>query len=374
MRHNKKIRILHIIDTTGPGGAETVLLNIVKSINNNRYKSFIILPDKGWIYKKLQHIPDIDIKIVHGSGRINFSFVYLLRKAVRENKIEIIHSHLFGSSLYSCIVGLLCRVPVVCTFHGYVDIDANHIMRKLKFLIIGLGAKKIVFVSDHLRNYVKRMFPVGRGKCITIYNGINTNSIRRESGNDVIHKYGFSKREILVGSVGNIRQAKGYHVLLKVACIVRERYSNCFFIVAGEGKGELYDRLLTDRKRLKLEEAVYFIGFLDDVRTFLDSVDIFLLTSYTEGFSLSTIEAMNANIPVVVTESGGPQEIVINGNNGIMVKVGDENALANAIIRLIEDCGLKDNIVAMARKTVSDKFKLSTMVQKYGELYSVFTK
>jgi len=99
-------------------------------------------------------------------------------------------------------------------------------------------------------------------------------------------------------------------------------------------------------------------------------LDIFVLPSITEGFSLATIEAMNAGIPVVATKSGGPEEIIVNNKNGILVNAGDEISLADAISRLIENKRLREQLVITARKTVSEKFRMNTMIQKYEGLYS----
>lgn len=370
MRDLKKTKILHMIDTTGPAGAETVLLNIVEGLDKGKYKSFVILPDGGWLLRKLRQLPDVEFRVINGSGRMNIRFVYLLAKFVIENKIDIIHSHLFGSALYSSIVGMICRVPVICTFHGFIDTDTVNGLLKPKLYIIGLGVKRIVSVSNHLNDYMKKSFLMGREKCVTIYNGISqkvTERIERESAR---RSLGISEKGILVGSIGNINKAKGYDVLLRAASIVRKRYPNCFFLVAGETKGDYFNELLSERKRLGLEEVVHFIGFQEEVSTFLQIIDIFALPSNTEGFSLATIEAMNAGVPVVVTKSGGPQEIVVNNENGILVDVGDEIALANGIVRLIEDEVFREKLVLEARKTILERFLLSTMVEKYETLYS----
>jgi len=366
----KKTKILHMIDTTGPAGAETVLLNIVEGLDKDKYKSFVILPDEGWLFGRLQELPDTEIRVINGSGRMNFRFICLLAKFVMKNKIDIIHSHLFGSALYSSIVGMICRVPVICTFHGFIDIDTINRQLKSKLFIISLGAKRVVSVSNHLNDYMKSSFPMRREKCITIYNGVDLKASGEIERGSERWRFGISEKDFVVGSIGNIKKVKGYDLLLKAADIVRKRHPNCFFVVAGEGKGGYFNELLSERKKLGLDEGFRFIGFEEDVYAFLQMVDIFVLSSHTEGFSLATIEAMNTGVPVVVTKSGGPQEIVVNNENGILVDVGDEIALANGIIRLIEDEVFREKLVLEGRKTILERFLLSTMVGKYEALYS----
>jgi len=369
--NNQKIRVLHVIDTTGPAGAEIVLLNILKGLDKNIFQSFIVLPDKGWLYKKLLQLNNITIKIINGRGRFNVLFIYLISKFLIKNKIDIIHSHLFGSSLYCSIAGILCRVPVICTFHGFADINPKDKFLKLKFFIIGIWAKKIISVSNTLSNYLKTIVPLGERKCITIYNGIEVEKNGKTAKENTTNRLRFSKNDILVGSVGNIKKVKGYDILLRAAKYVRKRHKNCYFLIAGARvQKDFFNELLAERKILDLEKGFHFIGYKEDVYNFLQSLDIFVLPSITEGFSLATIEAMNAGIPVVATKSGGPEEIIINNKNGILVNSGDQISLADGISRLIENKMLREQFVITAKKTIIERFQISTMIQKYEDLYS----
>jgi len=373
MTQNKKKRIFHMIDTPGQGGAESVMVNIIKSLNSDKYKMFVALPEKGWLYTKLKDKPLIKILIINAKDKTKFHFIYLLKKFIIENNIDVIHAHLFGASFYCSILGLICRKPVICSFHGYIDYNVTCSFLKLKSFVIGFGAKKIVFVSNHLKNYFTDKLPLGQKKYITIYNGIELDSIRtltkREQKRELI---GFKKQDILIGSVGNIKEAKGYDVLLKTACLVKQKYPNCYFLIAGGVVDEkCFNALLLERKQLGLEKNVHLFGFIEDVEKFLYMMDIFLLSSLTEGFSLSTIEAMKAGVPVVATKSGGPQEIIEHKKNGILADAGDEKALADKIIQLIQDDELKKKFTLSGKKTITDRFGLSAMTKQYEALYKL---
>lgn len=371
----KKITVLHCIDTYGDlhtralGGAETIFVNLINKLDKAKFNSIILLAGYGALYEKLKEI-GFNAHVIKAVGSMRLIYLLNLLYFIKTNGIDLIHSHLLGSSLYSGIAGLILGIPVIATFHGVMDVDSKDTFLKSKLKIINLGAKKIVFVSNYLRKYFETNFKIAMKKCSTIYNGVNYDEDLMENKSCLRKKFGFSERDILIGSIGNIRKAKGYNVLLKAASIVRKRYPDCFFVVAGEGKGDYFNELLSEREKLGLEKFVRFIGFEEDVYAFLQMIEIFVLSSRTEGFSLATIEAMNAGVPVVVTKSGGPQEIVVNDENGILVDVGDEIALANGIIRLIEDEVFRDKLVLEARKTILERFLLSTMIEKYETLYS----
>jgi glycosyltransferase involved in cell wall biosynthesis len=367
----KYIKILHLIDTTGAAGAEKILTSILFNIDRTKFKSLVILSDKGWLYKKLQEEANINIYVHDSRGRINYRFVYYLCKFILLNKIDIIHSHLLGSALYGSISGFICRIPVICSIHGFIDVDPKDRLIKIKNFIISCATKKIVFVSDQLKNFYIRKYSMSKKKSITIYNGIplNFKPKTKEKKINLRRKLGYSENDILVGVVGNVKKVKGYKVLLKVGEIMGKKYSNLYFLVAGNTNSQEYNNLMMRRKKCSLEKTVQFLGYLDNIDEFMQMIDIFLLTSFKEGFSLATIEAMNAGVPVVVTKSGGPEEIVLDQQSGIVANVGDEKSLAAGIIRIIENRNFRDRLIKNAKKALIDKFSLELMIKNYETLY-----
>jgi len=365
-------RVLHIIDTPGPGGAETVFKNIVENLDPTKYSSFVILPERGWLYDKLLTARSGSIQsinLINGAGRFNLRFLYQLLNFVLANRINIIHSHLFGSSLYASMVGKICRLPVICTLHGVIDIRPNDKLLKLKVRLISSGSSQIVFVSNFLKQYFALKFSIREEKCSVIHNGIDLIPPRQKDPAKLRENKGFPKNATLVGSIGNIKPSKGYDVLLNAATILRSRSRNVHFIIAGRTNGDCFHKLLDQRSALGLQDRVHFIGYQEDIYSVLDMIDIFVLPSWSEGFSLATIESMNACVPVVATKCGGPEEIVVNYRNGILVDVGDHCGLAHAILELIQNDSLRQQLVAAAKRTVSEAFLLSTMLEKYQTLY-----
>ena len=141
------------------------------------------------------------------------------------------------------------------------------------------------------------------------------------------------------------------------------------FVIAGQGKTGLQERLLRLRSQLGLEEVVEFLGFEEDPAAFLANLDIFLLTSTSEGFSIATIQAMASGLPVVVTQSGGPQEIVTHDENGWMVEAGSPDAIADALDLLAGDPELIARLAAQGQQHAIATFSLGAMLGAYQALY-----
>lgn len=362
------INILHTIDTTGPGGAETVFVNLVKGLDPQRFKSIAAIRGAGWVCSALQGI-GVEPIFVQSKGRFNFYYFLELVKIILKYKVDVVQSHLLGSNLYCSLAGMICRVPVVSTFHGFVDSSGNDRLMPVKTRLINVGSRKIVFVSDRLREHFIQTCGFSVEKSITIYNGVDTSIFKPQRDDGIRRELGLSPENILIGAVGNVRPAKGYEYFLNAARLVYDRNPNCRFVVAGEGSGALYESLLKLRKDLGLENVFFFLGFREDTAKLLNNLDIFLLSSISEGFSISTIEAMACKVPVVVTRSGGPEEIVGNGVSGVTVDC-DENEIVKGIFTLIDNNDTVKYIINNSYTDVYEKFSLNKMIETYQYTYN----
>jgi len=364
----KMIRVLHTIDTTGPGGAETVFVNLATKLDPLKFVSVAAIFGPGWVCDTLRK-HGIEPIFVHSRGGFNVRYLQELMRIVRVHKIDIIQSHLLGSSLYSSVAGLMCGVPVVASIHGFVDAGANERLMWLKSLLVSLGSDKIVFVSDRLREHGLRQLGFSSKKSTTIYNGVDTSVFYPKEDDSIRKELGIGPEHVVIGAVGNIRPAKGYDIFLKAARLIYDQHPECRFVVAGQGSGPLYEGLLKLRDALGLRGVFFFIGFRGDPVLVYNNLDIFVLPSTSEGFSLSTIEAAACGLPVVVTRSGGPEEIVTNGGILGTVVECNEVALCNALNIYVNDQYFK-KYVTKNFESVFSMYSLGKMLKRYAALYN----
>jgi glycosyltransferase involved in cell wall biosynthesis len=364
------INILHAIDTGGPGGAETVFLNLVRGLDRSGFRSTVAIGSRGeWLRGELVR-GGIEPLVLPTKGSFNFTYLRQLTSAVRRHRIQLIHSHLPGSNVYCGIAGLLCRVPVISTFHGFIETDRADTLFTLKLRIINHASKGgIVFVSEGLRAAFQDMVKWTPERCHTIYNGLNLAVFRPARDTGLRREFGVTDDQFLIGAVGNIRPAKGYDDFLRAARIIIDRHPFCRFVIVGEGSGALLENLLDRRSALGLEDKVHFAGFRQDIAKVINNFDLFLLTSRTEGFSLTCVEAMACGVPVVATRSGGPEEIISHEVDGLLVPVGRPEEIADGVTRLIEAPKLRDLLVQAGRVKVAGTFDLATMITGYIQLY-----
>lgn len=368
--------ILHLIDTTGPGGAETVFVTLADQLRTAGFRSIPVIRGPGWVEQTLRS-RGLDPVILPAKGRFNWRFLRALTALIREEDVHLVQSHLLGSNVYAALAGMLTRRPVVATFHGMVDVQAADRLRWLRRLVIARGASSVVCVSEHLKQGLCEAGYVSARKTTVIYNGIAPASPRdTEPGcpNGVLRqRLQIPAGRPLIGCLGNVRPAKGYDVLLDAVTGLHERGADCAVVIAGQAQGALADALLRRREALGLSEHVHFVGFQADVSGFLRQLDCFVLPSTTEGFSISTIEAMANGVPVVVTRSGGPEEIVTDEETGLLVEAGSARALGNAIERLMANRDLADRLARAGQAHAMQRFSTARMIAAYESIYKEIT-
>ncbi len=363
--------ILHTIDTTGPGGAETVFIDLITRLPKDKYRAVVVIRGKGWVYEELGRRGVIPV-LLDSKGSFNLRYLWQLRKIIRQQGVDLIQSHLLGTSVYCSLVGLLTGKPVIATFHGAVDVGENERLKSLKFAAINAGASRIVAVTDSLLDDIVSRTSLKKNKTCIIYNGIDTSAFVRPHGSTLRQKYGWNEDVIIIGSLGNIRLAKGYDVLLKAASLLENSSFQYRFVIAGQGKGKLFDDLLALRKKQGLEEKVQFLGFLDDAGDFLNNIDIFLSSSISEGLPLSAIQAMVAALPMVATRCGGYEGLLSDGENGLLVDVNSPDAIVKALERLAADSELQSKLGKNAKAFAIKTYDLQVMLKAYQQVYDEF--
>lgn len=356
------MRILHVIDTGGPGGAETVLANIVENLDPDDFTSRVVVPDRGWLHERLTAQKQ-DVTILPRRRSPDVAFLWGLLREIGRFDADLVHAHLLTSSVYGSMAATLRgRLPLIATFHGLPDVPEGDRLLPLKAAILSRSRNHVVFVAEHLRRKVQERLGLADGACHTIHNGIRLPSERLSRSAE---RGGGDRRR--VGALGNVRPAKDYPTLMRAARFACDRLPDVDFYIAGSGSPADMDRLRDLRDSLDLTDRVVLLGFVEDVRTFLLGLDVFVSTSRTEGLPLSLVEAASMGCPIVATRCGGNRE-ALTGHPSL-VPTNDPRAVADEIVSTLEHPG---SARAQAEKLALDvrrRFGLRRMVDRYSDLY-----
>jgi glycosyltransferase involved in cell wall biosynthesis len=208
-----------------------------------------------------------------------------------------------------------------------------------------------------------------------IHNGVDQSRFKPNVGAREYARRSFQagpRDSSLVGMAGHLAPIKGQDEFIRAAAVVVPRRDDVTFVVAGEDKSRSgenrrrLERLISD---LGLGGRVHLPGWMDDVPRLLSALDLFVSPSRSEPFGLSIIEAMACGVPVVATKSEGACEILEDGVTGLLVPLGDHEALAEAICALLADGRRRASLAARALEAVRDRFSLERMVTATEQLY-----
>ncbi len=361
-------RVLHLIDTGGPGGAETIFLELLRRLDPSRWASVGAVPYRDWLAGAMEE-HGLEPVVLPSRGSFDFRYLAAIVRLVRKCRADLIQTHLLGSAVYGTLAGRLTGVPVVCTFHGPADIGAAERFGRPKLRIVSRWAARTVFVSDSLRAHFEGLAPFREGSAAVVPNGIDVESFAAPRDGAFRAELGIAPDAVLIGALGNIRPSKAYPVLLRAAAALRARSSELRFVIVGETRGGPFDELLRLRAELGLAEVVTFAGFREDVPRVLASLDLFVVSSSHEGFSLSTVQALAARLPVVATRCGGPEEILEHGVTGILVERDDPEALAAGIERVALDRAGAAHLAEAGLAMVRRRFSAAAMIGRYEAIY-----
>jgi glycosyltransferase involved in cell wall biosynthesis len=361
------IRVLHVIDTAGPGGAETVFLQTATRLDPVRFQpAAAAVGGPGWLEKQLL-AGGLPPHIVPAQGSFNVVYFSKLLRLMREHRSHVIVAHLYGSSVYAGLAGALLSIPVVSVLHGQSDVPDAERLSSLKAAIVRRASRKVIFVSEYLQNELRPRLRLTAAQCAVIPNGVDTGIFRPGRDRSIRDELSLSDDTTLIGAIGNIRPPKAYDVLLRAARALTERSCRFHLVIAGDCANALGRELEQLKRDLGLERHVTFLGLRSNVSRLLNNLDVFALSSHTEGFSIACIEAMACGVPVVATRSGGPEQI-LEGEAGLLVPPGDPESLGLAIERVIASKELAATLIARGLKAVHERYSLSTMLSRYETL------
>ncbi len=354
-RQTTTVLIVHSSDELY--GSDWALLHLVNEIDRTRFRPLVALPDdlpyEGTLSTSLikQNVPVhyVGLAVLRRRyltpwGIVRYvaatiSSTFMLVRLIRREKVDIVHSNTVAV-LPGAWAARLTGRPHVWHVHEIVTRPA--IFAWLFPRLLPALTTRLVVISTAVRDWICASNPQAEAKAILVPNGISLAPFDASNGGEAIRdEFGIPPDAPVIGTVGRLHWWKGQDILLRTAAQLRPDWPGLHVLIVGGTVPGEEDRLATlqqEAEGLGLSDCVHWSGFRQDVPDLLAAMNIFVLPSITpEPFGISLIEAMAAMRPVIATKQGGPLDIVIEGETGLLVSPGDANALARAIASLLND-------------------------------------
>ena len=353
---------MHIMYSLQPGGMEFGVVKLVNGLEPARVRSVVCSTVPGGALKALikPHVAVHELQRRQGN---DLGLVWRLYRLVRDIKPHVVHTHAWGTLLEGLLASKLARVPVVVHGeHGTMQLKAyQRLLQRMGWS----GVDQVLSVSSRLaeRMALETGFPAARIE--TIRNGVDLSRFGHVDRGTARRTLGLPDDGVIVGSVGRLVPVKDQRSLIDAVGILQRRGVRVTAVLAGDGP--LRDQLVKQVAELGVD--VRLLGHRPDVETVLAALDVFVLSSVSEGLSNTILEAMASGVPVVATRVGGAEELIEEGATGALVPAGAPDALAHAIGELALNRERRVSMGEAARRRVEREFDLAAMIRRYESLY-----
>lgn len=374
MKESKKI--FCIIPSLRGGGAERILILLLKYIDRNRFTPALVVFNTENAYKQ-DLPPDIPIICLNKKNRFDFfRLAWNLSRIIKQGKPSLILSFLTYTNYLTVLARNLVnsKIPLLLSEQSNLtqSLKLQRFKRIKKILIRNLYPKAtdIIAISEGVQEDLITNYKVPKNRCFVIYNGVEIERIREFADEKITHPW-FKKDIPIIIACGRLVAQKNYPLLLKAMSLVLKE-KNARLLILGEGKDR--SKLGEYATKLDISQNLAFLGFQSNPFKYMSQATVFVLSSSWEGFGNVIIEAMACGTPVISTRCpSGPDEIITDGVNGLLVPVRDVNALANAMLRLLKDEPLRKRLAQAGRKRAED-FRVEKIVAKYERVFEEVSK
>lgn len=369
------MRILHIINNLGSGGAEKLIQESLPLINESKgiEIELLLLTNEGNVFENSLRENSIKIDILPKRSIYNPLNIFDITRHIVKGEFDIVHAHLFPTNYWVAVASRLIinkKPRFVLSEHSTHNRRRERNYFRLLEKFIYTSYDKIISISDKTHeNLITWLNPKQKNisKYIVIENGINTNKFyNAQPYNKEELNLDFVEDTKIICMVGRFSIQKNQATLIKSMKYLPEKVH---LLLIGEGNLQEQSKVLA--KDLEIESRVHFLGFRNDIDRLLKTSDIVVLSSNWEGFGLAAVEGMAAGKPVIASNVSGVREVL--GNAGLLFENGDSRELARIILNLIND-PLQYKEISKACLIKSSYFSIDKMVKEYINLYQILNR
>lgn len=358
------MKVLHVSTPMSWRGGEQQAAYLAGALKEMQVEVSVMTPLHSALSYRMQE-DGIDIINYKSRGVLDLSLAKRIAKVCAHEKFDLIHthdSHAHSAAVLSAAV-FGNKSPVVVSRRVDFAVSSN-LFSKWKYNHASI--KKIVCVSEMILQITKPAIVDAEKLCV-VHSGINTSQYDFNLTENILKKeLNLPEDALLVGNLSALADHKDFPTFLKTAKALVEEDERIHIVIGGSGAEESMIRSFI--REHQLDSRIHLLGFRKDVAQVMKSLDVFLITSKTEGLGTIVLEAFAAEIPVVATRAGGIPELVNDEATGLLCEIGDVDGLKTAVKRILTDHEFKATLIHNAKIKVQD-FSFQATAKKTFQIY-----
>jgi L-malate glycosyltransferase len=358
-----------VTNSLDPGGTERLVVDMGLAFNRDFRVHVFCLDGPGLWAAELEE-QGIPVRCLRRRPGLDLRLPWKLAKCLRACGAHLVHAHQVTPWFYSALSRLLYPRPnLLLEEHGRFFPEVDKRLRQLiNRLLIRRLTHRFVAVSEDMKQRLRRYEGLDAAQIQVVYNGVTLEprlgaaeraALRRELG--------FQPEDFVVGTVGRFDPVKNLPMLVRSLAAARARESRVRGLLIGDGAEMAAVRALVGE--LGLAESVRLTGYRRDARRIVQCLDLFVLSSFSEGASIALLEAAAAGVPVAATDVGGNPEIIVRDETGWIVPSGSVDALQAVILEAAADPARCARYAESGLRRLEDRFSFAHMLEQYRQLY-----
>ncbi len=352
------------IDTarTWRGGQNQVLVTVL-GMRALGHRTLLVAHPNGQLRERAKE--GLDLVALAPKTEMDLAAAWKLSRLLKQLKPDIVHAHdPHGVAMAGLALSMstqLAKPPLIASrrvdFHLRGSRMSRWKYRQVDCFICASDAIRTMLIADGVQET----------RAVTVHEGIDVSRVDAAPPARLHEELFLPHGAPIVGNVAALVPHKGQRHLIEAAALVVRHVPDARFVIAGEG--ELRPSLERIIREHRLEKHVLLAGFRPDVLSLHKAFDIFVMSSITEGLGTSLLDAMAAGRPIVATDTGGIPEIVVNGSTGFLVPPRDHQAMADAIVALLKDPGLRSRMGQAGCALARQRFSAGRMLKETLRVY-----
>ena len=383
------MKILYYNHTGQVSGAERVLLMILSRLDRNRFEPVVACPTEG---KLIGMVSELGIRTIgleqleaRFTWRVGKLFRYLAsfarvisnaRSLIIDEQPEVIHANSIRAGLVMSAASFGLATPVI--WHAHDILPRHPLSIAIRFFACASGRNSILAVSQaaagrfrgNLIRWFSRRVPIR-----VIHNAVDLERFQpnSESRREIRHALGLAEKDRVVGIVGHLTPTKGQLELIEAFAAISREIPDAALLVIGESlfnRGDDYLKSLRRAASLSAgTDRVRFLGARDDVPALMRGLDLLVVNSHTEAFALTVLEGLATGTAILATAVDGTLEMIRHGENGWLVPARDQQTLAEAMLLLLGDQNLREQLGSNGRRDAIARFSMERFATEIHSFY-----
>lgn len=365
------IKVAHLTFDMRIGGTEQVIMNLVTDPNSPDIEHRILCIESplGPFGQRLL-AQGMTIESWHRKPGFDRRLIKELRQYLRSNAIDILHCHQYTPWSYGTLAAIGLQTRVIFTEHGRFYPDSSSWKRRIINPVLAYFTDHITAISDATRHALTTFEFIPADRIQLIYNGIAPLTYATADHAQIAAykvQYQLPDDCLVMGTIARMDPIKNHELMIQVCARINHLGIDCRLIIVGDGEHRAQIEHTIQNENIT--DKVILTGYKPEPKCFFGLFDVFLLTSFSEGTSMTLLEAMSLGIPSVVTDVGGNPEVITDNFSGLVVPSDDLTACTDAVLRIFKAPAKQQQFADNALIAFKQRFHVTVMHQSFNQIY-----